>query len=328
MSGVRTALARGACALGVDALVRRVRMPSLLIVCYHGVREDASPARHWLLLARSVLKRQLQWLDRHYDVRPIDEALARVTQGDGRRPLAAITFDDGYRSNATLALPLLQSLGLPATVYLTTGHIGSGTLLWTTWLELVLGELPSMPVWLADLAGTGVGDVKESLKRAPASTREQALARLRVEVAGDARVHEALARHAADFAMLTWDEVRAAARSGILTFGAHTVTHPIVSRLTDDEVAREIGDSMRQVAREVQAVSRTFAYPNGRTIDFDARAVAAVRANAGTAAVTTMPGINRPGMAPFALRRLVVGDGDVDQAMFRLRAAGLGAGAA
>ncbi|MBK6457704.1 MAG: polysaccharide deacetylase family protein [Gemmatimonadetes bacterium] len=327
MRGVRTALAHGACALGVDALARRARTPFLLIVCYHGVREDASPTRHWLLLARSVLERQLQWLGRHYDVLLIDEALVRASHG-GRRPMAAITFDDGYRSNSTLALPLLQSLGLPATVYLTTGSIDSGAMLWTTWLDLVLDALPAPPAWLPSRGGRGAGQVKEALKRAPSAEREALLARLREDVAADERVQATLARHADDFAMLTWEEVRASARTGVLSFGAHTVSHPIVSRLPDADVAREIGESMRRVGEQAGAVSRTFAYPNGRAIDFDARAVAAVRANGGIAAVTTMGGVNRPGSEPFALRRLVVGDGDVDEAMFRLRAAGLGTTAA
>lgn len=323
MSGVRQALARAACGLGVDAAARRAGLPSLLVVCYHGVRPDQSASRHWLLLPESALARQLRWLRSVYDVLPIDEALARLRDGRASRPMAAITFDDGYRSNATLALPLLQSLGLPATVYLTTGHLDSGAMLWTTWLDLVLQALPAAPRWLADRTATVAAAPKEALKRLPSDEREALLARLRAEVASDARVQASLERHAPDFAMLTWDEVRAAAESQLLTFGGHTVSHPIVSRLTDAEVGREIGESMDRVAREVQAVTRTFAYPNGRSIDFDARAVEAVRRHGGTAAVTTIEGVNRRTHDAFALRRLVVGDRDVDDAVFKLRAAGL-----
>ena len=92
-------------------MARRARVPSLLVVCYHGIRPDESASRHWLLLPQSALERQLRWLRSSYDVYPIDEALARLSAGEGRRPMAAITFDDGYRSNATLALPVLQALG-------------------------------------------------------------------------------------------------------------------------------------------------------------------------------------------------------------------------
>ena len=304
-------------------MARRARVPSLLVVCYHGIRPDESASRHWLLLPQSALERQLRWLRSSYDVYPIDEALARLSAGEGRRPMAAITFDDGYRSNATLALPVLQALGLPATIYLTTGHLDSGALLWTTWLDLVLQPLGAAPRWLADRCAPVAPDTKEALKRMASGDREALLSQLREEVANDARVQSSLARHALDFAMLTWDEVRAAARSRLLTFGGHTVTHPIVSRLPDADVEAEIGMSMDRVTREVDAITRTFAYPNGRAIDFDARAVDAVRRHGGTAAVSTIEGINRRDLQPFALRRLVVGDRDTDDAVFRLRAAGL-----
>lgn len=323
MSGVRQALAHAACGLGVDAVARRAGLPSLLIVCYHGVRAEDSSSRHWLLLPQSALERQLQFLRSAYDVLPIDEALQRLSAGNARRPMAAITFDDGYRSNATLALPLLQSLGLPATIYLTTGHLDSGAMLWTTWLDLVLQALPALPTWLTERCAPVAPNAKEALKRLPSAEREGLLARLREEVASDARVQTLLERHGPEFAMLTWDEVRAAAQSRLLTFGGHTVSHPIVSRLADVDVEHEIGESMDRVAREVQTVTRTFAYPNGRTIDFDARAVEAVRRHGGTAAVTTVEGVNRRAHDAFALRRLVVGDRDVDDAVFQLRAAGL-----
>lgn len=323
MSGGRGLLARAASGVGVDAFVRRVRQTQLAIVCYHGVRDDEGAVRHWLLLDRGVLERQLRWLDETFNVLPIDEAIAAQASGGARgRPIAAVTFDDGYRSNATLALPILQRLSMPATIYLTTAHLESGALLWTTWVDVALAAVPAVPAWLHERFGRDAASVKEALKRAPSTQREEVLARLREELAADERVVVSLARHADAFAMLSWDDARAMARTGLVTFGGHTATHAVVSRLTDHGVEEEVGGSMDRVASEVSAVSRTFAYPNGRRIDYDQRAVRVVAAHGGIAAVTTVEGVNPRGSDPYALRRVVIGSHDRDDALFRMRVSG------
>lgn len=323
MSERRRLLARAACRVGVDAVARRVRQTQLTIVCYHGVRDEDDPVRHWLLLDRAVLERQLRWLGETFDVLPIDEALAaHASDGARRRPLAAVTFDDGYRSNATLALPILQRLSMPATVYLTTAHLDSGALLWTTWVDVALAVAPAVPAWLHERFGRDPASVKETLKRVPSTEREDVVARLHEELRTDETVVAAMARHAAPFAMLSWDDAREMARTGLVTFGGHTASHPVVSRLTDHELEEEVGGSMDRVAREVSAVSRTFAYPNGRRIDFDRRAERVVAEHGGIGAVTTVEGVNTRRDDPFALRRVVIGDRDRDDALFRLRVSG------
>lgn len=323
MSGGRQLLARAACGAGVDAMVRRLRQAQLAIVCYHGVRDAGDPWRHWLLLERQVLERQLRWLAANFDVLPIDEALIAHARGERRRrPLAAVTFDDGYRSNATLALPILQTLSIPATIYLTTGHLDSGALLWTTWADIALSAAPAIPSWVKQRFGRDAATVKEALKLVPATEREQVLVQLREELGADDRVQGALAQCAPAFAMLSWDEARSMERTGLVTFGAHTVTHPVVSRLSDEALEAEVGGSIDRLAREMRSPSRTFAYPNGRRIDFDARAVRVATAHGIAAAVTTIEGVNAPGGDPFTLRRVVIGDHDSDDALFRLRASG------
>jgi peptidoglycan/xylan/chitin deacetylase (PgdA/CDA1 family) len=116
--------------------------------------------------------------------------------------------------------------------------------------------------------------------------------------------------------------VRTLGRTGVVTFGGHTVQHEIVSRLADDEVVREIAGSVAEVRAQVpDAVSATFAYPNGRRIDYDARAAAAVVAAGCTAAMTTIDGLNEPATPPLELRRLVVG-GDMSHHEFVAHATG------
>ena len=102
----------------LDSAARFANRKRLLIVTYHGLREDASPHRHWLLLPLSEFARQMQYLQSHYNVVRLDDAIRDLDTESVSEPRACITFDDGYRNNLDLALPVLQRLGLPYRVVL------------------------------------------------------------------------------------------------------------------------------------------------------------------------------------------------------------------
>src|SRR5438477_13051075 len=102
---VLQSISRGA---RLDALARIANRRRLLIVTYHGVREDSSYTRNWLLLPQSELIKQLEYLDTHYEVMPLDDAVRDYQQAPRSRARACITFDDGYRNNLDLVLPVLQ----------------------------------------------------------------------------------------------------------------------------------------------------------------------------------------------------------------------------
>jgi peptidoglycan/xylan/chitin deacetylase (PgdA/CDA1 family) len=325
---------RAASAIGTDAASRFLRRTDLLVVNYHGLRTDTNPRRAWLLLSRTRFVDQLRYVRRHYDVLPVDEAVAALRAGTLTRPTACITFDDGYRSNLTIGLPVLRELRIPATIYLPTGLIGTDARLWTTRLELAFAATRVDRIDLDDLglAPLSLGDrdrgarkrehaadlVKRALKRLPASTRtgivNRLLERLDVPALDDG----------GDFALLDWDEVATMGRSGLVTFGGHTVHHEIVSRLDDASVDREVTESVERV-RATGYVSETFAYPNGRRGDFDERAQAALGRLGVDAAFTTIDGLNRASTPPLEMRRVIVGD-DWSLDAFRFHASGLASG--
>ena len=322
-----------ACLAGLDRRARAASAGRLLIACYHGVDDGPRAGRSWLLLHARELRRQLEHLGRHFQVLPIDEALARLWAGTLRRPTACITFDDGYRNNATHAHPILEALGLPATIYLATGLIGTERRLWTTRLELAFEQ---SPVRRLSLDEYGLGEVAPGptpaafraaravaaqLKRLSPAERQPRLEGLLAALERDGTDDDGA------FAMMDWDEARALADRGLVTFGGHTVDHEIVSRLDDAALARQVGGSIADVAAafagpRAGAISRTFCYPNGGPADFDGRAGAQVRAAGGTAALSTLPGLNARGTDRWALRRLVVG-ADMTLGDFRARASGL-----
>ena len=61
----------------------------------------------------------------------IDEACGIIQSGKRQRhPFVCLTFDDGYRDNYTVALPLLRRLGVPFAVYITTGFVDNKMPMW------------------------------------------------------------------------------------------------------------------------------------------------------------------------------------------------------
>lgn len=311
--------------LGVDRVARHIFRKRLLIVCYHGI-SDLSASQDWLLHPVSRFEEEVRYLSRHYDVLWIDDALRRLKTSGLTRPTAAITFDDGYANILPLALPVLKRYSVPCTIYLPTTLIDNGEFLWTNHLEQALIQTP------VSILETGIKEVdgplggarsdrtrraraiKEHLKTIERSQREDIIARAIAQV-GEPQNME-------DFRLLTPKDIESLDRSGYVSFGGHTCTHQILTRLPDFEVVSEIGESVERV-RRFQNVSETFAYPNGRKRDYDVRAVLALKEYGIKWAVTTRPGLNPPSIGSYDLRRLVVA-GDMNLSSFVAQASGLG----
>lgn len=323
---LRRALQWLACRLGAHRASRWLHRRQLLICCYHGVREDTSSDPHWLLLPRRQFREQLEYLSRHYRCVPVDEAVETLRSGRLRQPTACITFDDGYANNRSIALPVLESLGLPATIYLTTGLVGTNERLWTTALEMAIRQTRLSTL---DLGSLGYGQValRSDAERARLASRVIEALKLRSIADRDAilrRIHADIGVVRADdggaFAMMGWDDARAMQATGLVTFGAHTINHDILSRADDAHVASEVEESMRRVTEEL-GECRMFAFPNGREVDFDSRAIAAVRRAGGTSAMSTREGLNAADEDRFAMRRVVVGP-EMSMDSFRLHTSG------
>lgn len=313
--GFRRAVYTAAYRAGVHHAARRFNRRRLLVVTYHGLRNRPAPVgTDWSLLPVEQFERQIDYLAQHYCVRPIDDALvAQRSPGGLMEPTACITFDDGYRSNYELALPCLRARGVPATVYLTTGMIGTERLLWTIELDLAFQQTEQVSL---DLTPLGEGRVRLTSVPARARTARRVIGRLkRLAPAERAPMIEWLRRelsllrveHGGAFDMMSWEEVREMEDSGLVTFGAHTVNHEILSRLSQADLEAEVSDSVAAVGERVWHRSDTFAYPNGTAADFDSRVVEVVQRAVGTGAVSTIEGLNDSATHPYAIRRFNIG---------------------
>lgn len=139
----------------------------------------------------------------------------------------------------------------------------------------------------------------ETLKRVPDHERLGFMSRLQ-------ETFQVETLHASDTDAMTWAEAREMQSDGI-SFGAHSVTHPILSNLeTVDQVRQEIAGSRDRIAQELGQAPAHFAYPNGQSVDIDERVTKAVAEFGFATAVTTHRGMNVRGTDPYMLKRISV----------------------
>ncbi|MFV0347388.1 MAG: polysaccharide deacetylase family protein [Halodesulfovibrio sp.] len=276
--------------------------PGLSVLMYHRVSHDAL-----LSVPPDVFEEQMALLARDFEPISLRSAVERLGRGDSCNGCVCVTFDDGFQDNWTTAYPILEKHGVPATVFVACDALTQGTLWFYAFDDAVFsaaaGEADLTAFGLGvhtwqDAAGKmdAVGRVHDRMKQfghAELLSIVQAVA----SAAGGKRI------------MMTPEECKKLAASGLVDIGAHTVSHPILTGLPDDALVHEImnGKSMLEamIGREVSL----FSYPNGTARDFDDRVVEVVRRAGFDAAVTTMPGLNRAGANPFTLRRFDVTPG-------------------
>jgi peptidoglycan/xylan/chitin deacetylase (PgdA/CDA1 family) len=107
---------------------RRLFRGRAVIVAFHQV--DARYVGTWINTSPERFREFCLFFRRYFDVIGLGDLVGKLSQGQDVSGCLAITFDDGYRDNVTVAAPILQELGLPACFFVTTGFVGSTVTPW------------------------------------------------------------------------------------------------------------------------------------------------------------------------------------------------------
>ena len=279
---VKTAVAAGlhwtGGAKAISALPRVKAVP--LVLAYHAVVEDIRPhigrAQLPNLISTAMLEQHLDWVGRHYQFVSLDDVGRRWESGEGfDRPLAAVTFDDGYVGVYHQAVPLLKRKGIPAAVFVITDAMDRPQLqlydkLYVV-LERVLPLLGHSERRLRELFAThglrtgtaGVRVLDDAFRTMrwlfTTLTQEQLACAIRaLETVIPIEEHEYPELHS-----LTWDMAKDMAETGFI-IGSHTKTHALLTEEDPQEVAAQTKGSLATLRHRLQRPVEHFAYPDGR----------------------------------------------------------------
>ncbi len=248
--------------------IRRKRPHLHVCLIYHGVIApgDAPPFDAQVHVSRDILAQHLDILLK-LGATPtmIDNIASKVARDEPLPPFSAsITFDDAYANVVSNALPLLADRGFTATVFAPVSYVGTDRLLWNDQVHVLVGEdneLARMASVAAGLAPVrSAHELVYALKEVPDEVRRETIHRLEdcsqlseYPDPGSCRI-------------CTEDELRTLHSQG-WSVGSHTLTHPILTRLSGAEAVEEIVESRERLARMLDEAPRGFAYPDGAFTD-------------------------------------------------------------
>jgi peptidoglycan/xylan/chitin deacetylase (PgdA/CDA1 family) len=317
--GVRERLANalyGAGALRAVMHMRRLApIPSTIaILTYHHVAAEDDAYRFDRGVADATpeqFRRQMELVCRYATPIGIDELVRALDGAPLPKNPVMVTFDDGYRSCHDVALPILKSVGLPATFFIATSFISDRRIYWWDRIAHALFRTKVLYAKLAypeelDLTTkdpSAMDKLVDFVKNMPSLDLPRMIAELEQALQVECSPDEEK-RYAGELVM-TWDHIRALAKAG-MDVESHSRQHRVLQTLAPDVLREELEGSKRDLERELGRPVRALAYPVGRRIAHLAAIREAVAAAGYRVGFTNASGATR--IWPSTLGRLMPTD--------------------
>jgi peptidoglycan/xylan/chitin deacetylase (PgdA/CDA1 family) len=288
------------------------------ILGWHRVVEDADDmGRRYIppmFVSARTFDHQVAWLARNFHVTGMGEALEVLA---GRRhvdrDVCVITFDDGYADFLEHALPVLRKHGVPATLYVPTGYVGTGQVFPHDRLYRALRAARAAHLAAAELEVPPLvhGALEEALALDPMSGVDRLLQTrprstyLALAEALEARLGLHPEELLAECRVLDWDELREVQANGV-SIGGHSVDHACLPTEAPAEIERQVTACRAELEAHLGVPVLDFAYPNGWWSRGSVRALL----RAGFRSAVTIESLpNHLGESPFTLKRSCIWEG-------------------
>lgn len=242
----------------------------------------------------------------------MDEVLGHLTDNIPFPDNAyAITFDDGFENNASIAAKVLEEFHTPATFYVTTDFVDAQRMSWIDVIELCFERCESAHLVFPwgkrsfETVDEKISLLKEIREKAKwdATLDQYAFAFDLCRQAGFENIPET--DPALDL-KLDWDQVRALDNHALFTVGGHTHTHLVLSQIDSDTLEYELDTSLGLLRDKGGVLTKHYSYPEGLSHCYNETVIASLKDRGITCCPTAIEGINTHLDSPFHLKRIMV----------------------
>ncbi|HZQ95039.1 MAG TPA: polysaccharide deacetylase family protein [Candidatus Sulfotelmatobacter sp.] len=244
--------------LGVFSLTRSLSAGLPRILMYHDFcgPEDADEDA----INAEALRRQFSYLRRNFRVVSLSQLAEELSSGaNPARHTVALTIDDGRRNCYEFLFPLIKEFELPATFFVVSSFISGEDWIWTDKVIWLSRQKNCPEALLPDSLPAVFGALNKMRPEARNGWIETTARSMSVSIPKTPPPR---------FAPCSWTELREMSDSGLMEIGSHTVTHPILSSITDEESWQEVTQSRSQIMQAIGRPVNCFCYPNGKGSDY------------------------------------------------------------
>lgn len=256
---------------------------------------------------QEALRDHFKCLKENADVISEQELLEHV-QSHRKLPksCAMVTFDDGYRDNIDLALPIIQEQGIPALFFIPTQLIESRELGWWDSIAFLLKKTRSPVISIRgttfDLSTNrahAISELQSWMKHLKIGQTETLVDEISQACGVDVPSFELTTNE-----LMTWEQIREAKKKGI-TIGSHTHSHRVMSTLPHSEQMEELRVSKQILERELEVQIKSVAYPVGGVRDYNRETEKFAKSAGYELGFSFQTGGNRlDQMSPFSVSRI------------------------
>jgi len=263
------------------------------ILMYHMVPK--TPTGFYAEVSKNDFEIHIAHLAKNYNIISLTEYVKKVRENETLRGCVVITFDDGFKDNYLNAYPILKKYNVPATTFLLTGRIEDGEAPWFIKFRYMFMKTTKSHLKISFNDVSFDLSMKSNIEKKTASTKimlymqklpdEQRLELLDI-IDKELKVDDYTE---IEDTMLTWDEIKEMSDNKI-EFGAHTMNHPILSRISFSKAEEEITKSKIIIEEKLGKQVSTFAYPFGKNDQYNDDTIKILKKLSFDCSVTTESG--------------------------------------
>ncbi|ARU56187.1 polysaccharide deacetylase [Oleiphilus messinensis] len=273
----------------------------LPILIYHQVLREADPMRPCEPTAIEFAQ-QMALLKNYFHPISLTDGLNQLRSGTLPKDAIAVTFDDGYENNYSVALPILKEHNVPATFFIASDFLDGGIM----WNDAVIETMRRLPLGTHDLSDIGMDPITLETETDRSPCTESLLKALKHlpfdERAEKVNQFSGRVRLPTDL-MMTSTQLKLLSESG-MEIGGHTLSHPILTKLSESEAQTQIIENKHKIEAIIGKPITSFAYPNGKPFqDYDQSVREIVKQAGYSIAVTTSHGVAEAENNPFEFPR-------------------------
>ena len=301
----------------VSKYLPRLEKSKVIIYLFHGViNQESKSLRNYTnkhILANDF-EALISSLSTYGNPISMDEVLSSCIDSKPFKDYSyAITFDDGFENNLSVAIPILKRYKTPATFYVTTKFINEGALSWVDKIESYIASAANQAITIPAM--------NEEFTVSSLESRLYLMSQIRSFVKNNPLLdandfseslcdiiklkEEPMIEKEID-SKLTWEELRLLSKEPLATVGGHSHTHRIMNYLNDKELDLEIKESLRLLNEMASINTHHYSYPEGHSSSFSENVINVLKSYNIKICPTAIDGSNSSNADPFTLKRVMV----------------------